>query len=612
MFKTSSESRLVGESCRRNTDCVSGAYCETGRCRCLGNYVEMKDHCWRRVNPEESGCTYDVQCDAIWPGSFCQYSICKCPLGKMVAATREGAVCHSPGECPTGSVSSALLNRNSLSLANCYFFDGEDRRAGKFIGCDDYPEVHECIEGLCCPTRALTCIQPADPGDGGNETSIVTPRWYYDSITGSCQQFNYSGQGGNSNNFLTKQQCESYCEARCARGQPQLDFTVQDSDPLASLTLLCQRDSDCDEDRFSCQTRSSTSSCCPKAEFICSEHGGLLGEQVDLTSSVSTTIPFSAGSSRNGVQPATRWYWDDNERRCRTFQYLGQGGNFNNFLSEQHCLGYCTKALCPYGTPLRISSGSLIECSVSSQCPRSHQCVSGACCPTSATICNQPLSEGVNCLSEEVPRFWFDPSTGSCQQFSYRGCQGNANNFHTHRECQTFCSQIEEEPKCVVGEALRLESGRFWKCGVRGVTCPNQYECLFDGNQHGCCPTQAYTCSQMPDEGRSCSPGISIRWFYDNKHAQCRSFSYRGCDGNSNNFASQKDCEDYCVQKLKCPPPYTNPFEAPQFCSPQYKSCQEEHECVSVTSSNHVCCAPQVRPSLRILITKLCGDRWKP
>ncbi|KTG02715.1 hypothetical protein cypCar_00042655 [Cyprinus carpio] len=39
----------------------------------------------------------------------------------------------------------------------------------------------------------------------------VFPRWYYDSITGVCQHFQYGGCKGNHNNFLQKSDCENEC-----------------------------------------------------------------------------------------------------------------------------------------------------------------------------------------------------------------------------------------------------------------------------------------------------------------------------------------------------------------------------------------------------------------
>lgn len=37
-------------------------------------------------------------------------------------------------------------------------------------------------------------------------------RWYYNFKTAICEKFAYFGDGGNSNNFLTRTHCESYCK----------------------------------------------------------------------------------------------------------------------------------------------------------------------------------------------------------------------------------------------------------------------------------------------------------------------------------------------------------------------------------------------------------------
>ncbi|KAH7951349.1 PI-actitoxin-Afv2b [Rhipicephalus sanguineus] len=38
-----------------------------------------------------------------------------------------------------------------------------------------------------------------------------------------------------------------------------------------------------------------------------------------------------------------------------------------------------------------------------------------------------------------VPSFYFDSSSGTCREFIYGGCQGNANRFKTQRQCLRTC-----------------------------------------------------------------------------------------------------------------------------------------------------------------------------
>lgn len=74
---------------------------------------------------------------------------------------------------------------------------------------DFFPEYSDTIDGICCHSRAYVCIQPLEQGD---EPSI--PRWWYNSITGTCSQFLWDpnqAEGVSPNNFRTIEHCESYC-----------------------------------------------------------------------------------------------------------------------------------------------------------------------------------------------------------------------------------------------------------------------------------------------------------------------------------------------------------------------------------------------------------------
>ncbi|KAK6044362.1 Kunitz/Bovine pancreatic trypsin inhibitor domain protein, partial [Cooperia oncophora] len=76
-----------------------------------------------------------------------------------------------------------------------------------------------------------------------------------------------------------------------------------------------------------------------------------------------------------------RWYWDRNKHECFPFAYFGQGGNFNNFQTKDHCSQFCSADMCPAGLPMRSQSGTLLSCSSFDQCPPTHTCYHGRCCP---------------------------------------------------------------------------------------------------------------------------------------------------------------------------------------------------------------------------------------
>lgn len=52
------------------------------------------------------------------------------------------------------------------------------------------------------------CLEPADSG----LCKASEKRFYYNPAIGKCRQFNYTGCGGNNNNFTTKQDCNRACK----------------------------------------------------------------------------------------------------------------------------------------------------------------------------------------------------------------------------------------------------------------------------------------------------------------------------------------------------------------------------------------------------------------
>ena len=99
-------SARVGDVCNFNTDCQRGMFCGGGVCTCLSDFVSIAQHCWpskpvlrrlppnksillEEVNPGESGCVENRQCEAVWPGTVCSSSgVCECPKGTVPSRTR--------------------------------------------------------------------------------------------------------------------------------------------------------------------------------------------------------------------------------------------------------------------------------------------------------------------------------------------------------------------------------------------------------------------------------------------------------------------------------------------------------------------------------------------
>ena len=60
-------------------------------------------------------------------------------------------------------------------------------------------------------------------------------------------------------------------------------------------------------------------------------------------------------------------------------------------------------------------------------------------CPVYKSICEMPKNEGT-CFGYFL-RYAFNPDSQKCEQFSYGGCDGNANNFMSLIECERRCTK---------------------------------------------------------------------------------------------------------------------------------------------------------------------------
>ncbi|KRX86804.1 Mitochondrial inner membrane protein OXA1L, partial [Trichinella pseudospiralis] len=116
-------------------------------------------------------------------------------------------------------------------------------------------------------------------------------------------------------------------------------------------------------------------------------------------------------------------------------------------------------------------------------------------------VCIWPLDRG-SCEKYSI-RWFYNETTKMCVKFLYGGCQGNVNNFVSRIECERRCKKLSSYSQ-------------------------NDDNCLLDVDPGLC-------------------KDVQLRWYFNKKKGTCESFIYSGCGGNGNNFQTEEQCQNQCL-----------------------------------------------------------------
>ncbi|XP_066985461.1 kielin/chordin-like protein isoform X4 [Macrobrachium rosenbergii] len=176
-----------------------------------------------------------------------------------------------------------------------------------------------------------------------------------------------------------------------------------------------------------------------------------------------------------------KWTFDSSARQCKSIVYGGCGGTANLFDSEFDCLTSC---LFPLGEGSLKKGSGVKDLGVTRNQKR----------------CLLPVEEGP-CFGA-LPYFFYNKVTGKCESFTYGGCRGNANRFHSLEECQETCAGIAPatDETCDRSQCPWKRWGHYLAKG-----CLPQYD------SGACCPTR-FSCSSYDE-----SLGNKTQCFYRNR-----------------------------------------------------------------------------------------------
>ncbi|KRX86579.1 Papilin [Trichinella pseudospiralis] len=137
-------------------------------------------------------------------------------------------------------------------------------------------------------------------------------------------------------------------------------------------------------------------------------------------------LPLSTGQ---GYNLDVRWAYDQTADQCRTFLFFGFGGNANNFETEMECMAACSSQR----YHVLLASDVIFHRTVHYQ----FAVQTATLLITISWTIIHPNG------SRPLVRWYFDQISGRCQEFLYRGSNGNMNNFESSDECRAFCELVE-------------------------------------------------------------------------------------------------------------------------------------------------------------------------
>ncbi|XP_067915424.1 kielin/chordin-like protein isoform X4 [Heterodontus francisci] len=148
-----------------------------------------------------------------WDQNSC--STCTCTKGEVHCSRRgDRPLCQDPcatNPCKNGGLCQALTSGSG------------QQPSGFTCNCPATSTGRLCEEPMI-----QVCSLPRVKGSCNGRHSVPTRRWFYNSPSGLCEEFDYSGCGGNNNNFETHEECKRRCEvgACCFRQPKRTNFLI--------------------------------------------------------------------------------------------------------------------------------------------------------------------------------------------------------------------------------------------------------------------------------------------------------------------------------------------------------------------------------------------------
>ncbi|EEC11610.1 KUN-4, putative [Ixodes scapularis] len=161
-----------------------------------------------------------------------------------------------------------------------------------------------------------------------------------------------------------------------------------------------------------------------------------------------------------------------------------------------------------------------------------------------------------------MPMYGFNAASQKCEEFEYKGCGGNGNNFVEKHECWSTCAKHVKDPcnfpinggRACGNQKSRTVFGyngatkRCEQFGHRGCGgYPNKFPTAEQ------CWKSCTSLDRLENPTRKClrpavkqTKGTHVRYFYNMTSNTCERSRYWLKDNSKNRFATLEECESTC------------------------------------------------------------------
>uniref|UniRef100_A0A914HT32 Uncharacterized protein n=1 Tax=Globodera rostochiensis TaxID=31243 RepID=A0A914HT32_GLORO len=457
-----------------------------------------------------------------------------------------------PLQCEPGGTECFCVDAEGIELKHSRTKDGGQKPDCEKIASAPAPLTNECTG----PAEAGPCM-------------AFSQRWHFDENGRHCVAFNYSGCGGNGNNYISEQACKQRCETETKCDGSELPL----KDGNGQLVNCSAEGNKCPIG-FNCHSIQQTSVCCPNTR-------NEKGVNADLQSPAALLVSDKKADESDKKADESDKKADESDKKADESDKKADESDKKADESDKKADESDKKA---------DESDKKADES-DKKADESDKKADESDKKADEDLCSLPKDRGP--CDQYQMRFYFNRELDECKYFFYGGCDGNANNFARVEECEKACVGGAKSMEAAV---LRNASALFTTATAEVITIASPSTAVTttieamgtqgppDGQtadethssssssssstdmnsshkangteKHGNTTAKKQNLSsnrcQHPKDDGNCAAQF-VRWFWNTETKKCEQFTYGGCNGNGNNFGSREECLSICHREVVPP-----------------------------------------------------------